>query len=229
VTFCSWSVGNPRPETWPSWLRVADIEWCQVSVSEDNRKVIWHDGVWIRGNFQGVWEDGKWLGGVFSSKSEWLNGEWLDGQFEGLWHNGTWWAGDFYGEWLAGNWVGGTCHGALWVGGCWRGGDWGLRKGSRGEAKTYVSSENDFGATIRCWQLDGSSQVNIHLRCLSKTKPNLLTFEGVLTSDTGVTSLIAEVQSVYPPGEHIRDLERLFYDLQDKYLETEVKVKRRIL
>lgn len=82
-----WRRGDSHPESWPQWLRDADIDHCHVEI--DGGTVIWHDGVW-RG---GVWHGGIWLDGI------WLDGIWRGGIWHGgIWHGGIWRRGIWFDD-----------------------------------------------------------------------------------------------------------------------------------
>lgn len=49
TTITRWERGDEYPESWPQWLRDADIEWCRVEIA-DGGVVVWHDGVWHGGS-----------------------------------------------------------------------------------------------------------------------------------------------------------------------------------
>lgn len=123
-----WRRGDSYPESWPQWLREANVEWCQVEVKDDG-VVVWHDGVWRSGCWhKGVWRNGVWYGG------EWCSGIWHAGEWrKGYWHDGSWHAGEWHdgywdgGEWLDGVWRDGYWNSGIWSSGIWYDGVW--RKG----------------------------------------------------------------------------------------------------
>ena len=120
-----WVKGDPIPDSWPAWLREADILWCDVEIS-DLSQVIWQNGIWQTGTWKnGVWQTGTWLGGLWQGGS-WLGGLWQNGTRQnGLWQNGIWQNGIWRsGTWKDGFWHAGTWQGGLWESGTWESGTW---------------------------------------------------------------------------------------------------------
>ena|SRR5690554_1050684 len=92
----TWYRGDSYPANWPQWLRDADIEWCEVEISESGR-VCWLSGEWHNGEWHGdVWHRGVWHDGVWRGGS-WYGGIWYyGGWYGGVWHDGTWLAGKWH-------------------------------------------------------------------------------------------------------------------------------------
>ena len=136
-----WRKGDPIPDSWPAWLREADILWCDVEIS-DLSQVIWQNGIWQTGIWQGglwqggLWQTGLWRGGIWRG-GIWQNGTWENGIWQnGTWENGVWKAGTWEnGVWKAGTWKAGTWENGVWKAGTWKAGTWSpaqKRAGGRG-------------------------------------------------------------------------------------------------
>lgn len=62
------------------WLIDSECEGAKIEVS--NGTLIWHDGIFMSGNWQfGIFKNGEFYG-------NWENGIWEDGKFNGNWISG---------------------------------------------------------------------------------------------------------------------------------------------
>ncbi len=151
---------------WPQWLLDAHLIDPVVHVME-NDKVIWKDGIWLDGYWDGHWwENGLFFRGIWNGGT-WEDGIWYDGVANKMcWNKGIWNKGIFnYGTFDGGLWKNGNFYAETFKNAIWENG---FMPSGHKVPKSYLDANSNQILQRKDWPI-WLKQANISWAKISKT------------------------------------------------------------